>query len=171
MEQDVLVYPYFFNWHTTQIAPVSCGRKIPRFDLYTNPGSCLRRPLLDKLVPHITDEYFQNTDAYCAANFSPVHISTLDDGLTRRVLHTNKMECVFPATPVCAHIGIRGMKPRGQGGLDIYAYDDETLEARIESVRKIVAAPPNQKRYAREWEPFEPAPASMPLPAAFYALQ
>src|SRR5580658_4163233 len=55
VEEDVQVYPNFFQWHQSQTAAASCGRRhwdsrwIYR-DLYTNPGSCLRRPLLDALV-------------------------------------------------------------------------------------------------------------------------
>lgn len=167
VEQDVLVYPYFFDWHATQTAPASCGRKLPRYEYYTNPGSCLRRPLLDALVPHICTSYFLDTGSYCERKFSTRFISTLDDGLIRRVLHDGKMGWSFPTAPVCAHIGIRSMKPKGQGGLDIYAYESETLEQRIEAVRKIVAAPQNQQRYAPEWEPFEPAAVDTPLPAGF----
>lgn len=167
VEQDVLVYPYFFDWHATQTAPASCGRKIPRYEWYTNPGSCLRRPLLDALVPHICPSYFTDTGSYCERMFSTQFISTLDDGLIRRVLFDGKMDWVFPTVPVCAHVGIRGMRIKDQGGLDIYAYEGETLQSRIEGVRKIVAAPANQQRYAREWEPWEPAPAGTPLPAAF----
>jgi len=160
VEEDVLVYPYFFEWHQSQMAPASCGRRMlryPNFDLYTNPGSCLRRPLLDKLVPHITDDYFQDTAAYCAAHFPPDHISTLDDGLIRRVLRMNNLEWVFPPEPVCAHVGISGIKREGEGGgLDIYAIKGDTLEERIESVRRLVVNPPMQERYARLWEPFRP---------------
>lgn len=156
VEEDVLVYPYFFEWHGNQNAAASCGRKIPRFDLYTNPGSCLRRPLLDALVPHITDAYFRDTTGYCDANFSPVHISTLDDGLIRRVLHKNNLQWVFPPKPICAHVGIPYMKRRGHGGLDIYSIDGETLTERIESVRKIVMNPLHPERYARTWEPYLP---------------
>lgn len=156
VEEDVLVYPYFFEWHSNQNAPASCGRKIPRFDLYTNPGSCLRRPLLDKLIPHITEAYFRDTEGYCAANFPPVHISTLDDGLIRRVLAVNGFEWVFPDRPVCAHVGIPGMKRKDTGGINVYNIIGETLEERIECVRKLVADPPYKESYARGWEPFKP---------------
>ena len=50
------------------------------------------------------------------------------------------------------------MKRENTGGLDIYQIKGETLEARIEAVRKLVTNPPQQKIYAREWEPFSPEP-------------
>jgi hypothetical protein len=152
VEEDVLIYPYFFEWHQSRLEPASCGRRMPRypnFPFYTNPGSCLRRPLLDKLVPHINDFYFENTDVYCHVHFPPVHVSTLDDGLIRRVLHVNKLEWVFPPKPVCAHVGL-------QFKFDIYQITGNTLQERIQSVRKLVADPPERDRYARLWEPFQP---------------
>ena len=103
VEEDVFVYPYFFDWHQKHSdAPVSCGRKLPRYDLYTNPGTCFRRPLLDALIPHICDEYFQNTDAYCRANFQEQFISTLDDGLIRRVLKQNGLKWGISRRRLCA---------------------------------------------------------------------
>jgi hypothetical protein len=150
VEEDVMVYPHFFEWHATQVSDVSCGRKIPRFDLYTNPGTCFRRPVLDALRPHVCDEYFQDTEAYCQ-RFQPVHSSTLDDGLIRRVIAEHGLTVSFPEKPVCAHQGIRGL-----GLYDIYQIEGSTMAERVESVRKILADPPQKVRYAKEWEEYRP---------------
>lgn len=166
VEEDVLVYPYFFDWHATQTAPVSCGRQHiygnpPQiYPYYTNPGTCFRRPLLDALRPHVRDAYFRDTNSYCEAEFGELRfISTLDDGLIRRVIAKNKFEFVFPPSPVCAHVGMRWL-----GRLDIYQIVGETLEERIECVRGIIAAPKNQARYAGDWEPFSPSSHFMHKP-------
>lgn len=68
----------------------------------------------------------------------------------------NGFEVAFPPSPVCAHVGIRGMGRLGTGQYDIYTIEGETLDERIESTRKIVTAPKNPKRYAPEWEPYSP---------------
>lgn len=154
VEEDVLVYPYFFQWHQSQTAPASCGRVHPdeRWiyrHLYTNPGSLLRRPLLDVLIPHINDQYFQDTKLYCEMNFIPWDVSTLDDWLIRRVMRKNNMECVYPPSPVCAHVGFRGY-----GGLDIYQNHETDLMKKIERARVILATTNPKDRYARDFEPY-----------------
>jgi hypothetical protein len=155
VEDDVMVYPDFFEWHQTAVwADASCGRSLSYFNLYTNPGSCLRRPLLDLLVPHINDEYFRDTKAYCDKNFQPNHISTLDDGLIRRVLHDNNMTVLFPERPRCAHQGFRGYR-----SYDIFQNEGE-VEERIAGLRQIIAkieaGDPHLTRYAtRLFEPFQ----------------
>ena len=114
IEEDVMIFPnQFFRWHRAQSDEVSCGRRLANFPYYTNPGSYLRRPLLNQLIPHITDEYFQDTVAYCEANFPPApYTSTLDDGLIRRVIEW----CEFD----CAHLTRRRFAPikdsSGMGG-------------------------------------------------------
>lgn len=153
VEEDVLVYPYFFEWHRAQTTDISCGRIMhthPDFKLYTNPGSRWGKKALDALVPHICSEYFQDRDAYCA-KFPPVHISTLDDGLMRRVIAANELTWNFPEKPVCAHAGFRLLNQ-----VDIYMIGDGTLEERIVRVRELIANPPNRERYARDWEPYLP---------------
>jgi len=154
VEEDVLVYPYFFEWHQSQTAPVSCGRKIPRYDLYTNPGTCFRRPLIDALLPHICDEYFRNTNSYCAGNFKDQFISTLDDGLIRRVIHQNSFEWVFPPSPVCAHVGFRAY-----GRTHLYQVSHLPILERIERAREIIGNPNNTEvgdRYTTDWEAYRP---------------
>jgi hypothetical protein len=156
VEEDVLVFSNFFDWHATQTSDISCGRIMPRypdFKLYTNPGSRFSRCALDALVPHVCDEYYRDTDAYCDKVKPGVHISTLDDGLIRRVVAAENLTVTFPPSPVCAHVGFRWL-----GRLDIYQIPDGTLEERIERVRELVANPPNKERYARDWEPFTVGP-------------
>lgn len=153
VEEDVMVFPHFFTWHRSQTAEASCGRKIPRYDLYTNPGSCLRRPLLEKLVPHINDDYFRDPGSYCERNFSQQFISYLDDGLIRRVIADNGMKWVFPETPVAAHQGFFGY-----GRYDITPMVGQTLEEKIANWPKmeetILTSPdPRYKRYCADFEP------------------
>jgi len=167
IEEDVLVYPQtFFTWHRSAIkgcigpeqsnkVAASCGRKHPDLrwqyrDLYCNPGSCLRRPLLDALVPHINSEYFQDTKAYCDKHFPPWEVSTLDDWLIRRVMKQEGMSCVYPETPVCAHVGFRGY-----GSLDIYQNNEADLGKRIERARYLLATVKPTDQYARDFEPYQ----------------
>lgn len=163
VEDDVLVYPYFFDRHAENSAEVSCGRQLtygqpPKiYPYYTNPGTCFRRPLLDALRPHVCNDYFRDTGSYCEREFGELRfVSTLDDGLIRRVIAKNGFKWVAPMRPLCAHVGIRGMARQGEGGFDIYTITGETLEERIESTRKIITDPPNRERYAQEWEPYAP---------------
>lgn len=157
VEEDVLVYPNFFQWHESQTAPASCGRRHwdSRWkyrDLYTNPGACLRRPLLDALVPHINDQYFSGTREYLDRTFGPWHeITHLDDGLIRNVIRKNGWDVAYPETPVCAHIGFRGY-----ASLDIYQNNDPNLEKRIERARYLLATVRNTDMYAHDFEPYCP---------------
>jgi hypothetical protein len=156
VEEDVIVFPGFFDWHEAQNdAVASCGRRHwdSRWkyrDLYTNPGSCLRRPLLDALLPHICDDYFRDTRGYLDRTFGPWHeITHLDDGLIRNVM---KQQCwfpVYPDAPVCAHIGFRGY-----GQLDIYANNETEIEKKIARAREIMAGVSNTDQYARDFEPY-----------------
>jgi hypothetical protein len=154
LEEDVQIYPNrFFSWHRKQTALASCGRR--HWDLrwkynhlYTNPGSCLRKPLLDALIPHINAEYFQDTKAYCDKYFPPWDVSTLDDWLIRRVMRSMSDSLpVYPSSPVCAHIGFRGY-----GQLDIYANNETDLGKRIERAREILATVDPKGQYARDFE-------------------
>jgi hypothetical protein len=157
VEEDVMVYPYFFQWHEAQSAPASCGRRHwdkrwKYIDLYTNPGSCLRRPLLDKLVPHIQDEYFLDTRGYLDRTFGPWHdITHLDDGLIRNVLKANGWDVVYPERAVCAHQGFAGY-----GKLHIYQNNEIDLEKRIERAREIMASTSPMEPFARDFEPYSP---------------
>src|SRR5579859_4296823 len=71
VEEDVLVMRDFFEYHWARMIDykVSCGRRCHRFFprspwVYTNPGSCLSREFLDQLIPHINDEFYDNTGGY-----------------------------------------------------------------------------------------------------------
>ena len=154
VEEDVLVFPQFFQWHQSQSAAASCGRRHPdpRWvyrNLYTNPGSCLRRPLLDVLLPHINDEYFADTKAYCDKHFFLWDTSTLDDWLIRRVMMKHGLETIYPDAPVCAHIGFR-MYNR----IDIYMNHEVGIEKKIARAREIMAGVSNTDRYATDFEPY-----------------
>jgi hypothetical protein len=157
VEEDVLVYPYFFEWHESQTAVASCGRRHYdtrwKFrDLYTNPGSCLRRPLLDALVPHICDEYFSDTRGYLDRTFGPWHeITHLDDGLVRNVMKANGWLPAYPEKPVCAHVGFRGYRQ-----LDIYQNNETDLLKRIKRAEELISDPPQQQIWAKDWEPYQP---------------
>jgi hypothetical protein len=156
VEEDVLVYPYFFQWHQSQTSPASCGRRHPdkRWKyrhLYTNPGSCLRRPLLDALVPHINDEYFSDTRGYLDRTFGPWHeITHLDDGLIRNVMRANGWEAAY-GKPVCAHIGFRGYAQ-----LDLFQNNELDLEKRIERAREIMATTTADNPWSADFEPYAP---------------
>jgi hypothetical protein len=158
IEEDVLIYPkQFFSWHRSQTAPASCGRyhydtRWKFRDLYTNPGSCLRRPLLDALVPHICDEYFSDTRGYLDRTFGPWHeITHLDDGLVRNVMKVNGWLPAYPEKPVCAHIGFRGY-----ASLDIYQNNETDLLKRIKRAEELISDPPQQQMWAPDWEPYRP---------------
>jgi hypothetical protein len=164
IEEDILVYPYFFQWHQCLAAdfhpPVaSCGRR--HYDtrwkyrhLYTNPGSLLRRPLLDQLIPHICDEYFADTRGYLDRTFGEWHeITHLDDGLIRNVMAVNEWLPVYPEQPVCAHIGFRGYD-----SLNIYKNNAVGLEQRIQRAREIMATTSNRDQFAKDFEPYNPLP-------------
>jgi hypothetical protein len=162
VEEDVLVYPNFFEWHQCLASdfhpPVaSCGRRHPNIrwkycHLYTNPGSLLRRPLLDALIPHIRDEYFSDTRGYLDRTFGPWHeVTHLDDGLIRNVMRQNGWLPVYPLTPVCAHIGFRAY-----GSLDIYHNNEADIEKRILRAREIMASTSNKDMYAEDYEGYNP---------------
>jgi hypothetical protein len=75
IEEDVLIKKDFFSWHLSQTdCLASCGRKDPSHyplygPLYTNPGSCLHRELLDQLIPHINSDYLTRLREYLEENF------------------------------------------------------------------------------------------------------
>jgi hypothetical protein len=115
VEEDVIVRRNYFEWHDNRMMTgeyvATCGRKDRRFyplypDVYTNPGSCLRRDLLDRLVPHINDRYFLGLGAYLDEQFGRWdEMSQLDDGLIRRVIREMGGKVKYPSEPTCAHQG------------------------------------------------------------------
>ena len=121
VEEDILVWPDFFEYHWEQMtvgAVVSCGRRCARFwtrcpGMYTNPGSCLSREFLDKLIPHINNDFYKATGPYMDRVLGQVEgIHGLDDGLIRRVLWKHELadRVVYPPAdaPRCAHTGFIG---------------------------------------------------------------
>jgi len=157
LEEDVLCYPYYFSWHRSQTAVASCGRyhhdgRWKFRHLYTNPGACLKRPLLDALVPHICDAYFQDMRGYLDRTFGAWHeITQLDDGLVRNTMRQNNWLPVYPKAPVCAHIGFRAYD-----SLDIYKNYGLDLGTRIQRAREIMATTSNRDQYAKDFEPYAP---------------
>lgn len=121
IEEDILVWPDIFDYHREQVAKgavASCGRQCARFwkrcpGMYTNPGSYLTRELLDKLIPHINNDFYKATGPYMDRVLGQVEgIHGLDDGLIRRVLwkHDLADRVVYPPAdaPRAAHTGFVG---------------------------------------------------------------
>lgn len=164
VEEDVGVYPYFFDWHGAQMAPVSLGRRTvvgnfhQRFPkAYRNPGSCLRRPVLDLLVPHINDDYYRDQKAYCDAQGFPTEkYGPVDDGLICYVIEKAGMGVAIPDEPICAHQGFFYYNQ-----LDIYMNHETEIGKKIERIKQIhreieTSPDPRHKRYGRDFEPFLP---------------
>ena len=163
LEDDVQVYPNWLQWHLSQICTgdyvATCGRRIPLFfekhgDIYTNPGSCLRRDLLEKLVPHINNDYFGATAPYIRKTFGrePIN-SSLDDGLVRMVCQQMGGICKYPDKPTCAHQGLDWYQ-----NLDIFM-NPGSVEERIFGLRKILEilrVDPRYIRYSQDFEPYDP---------------
>lgn len=166
VEEDVMCFPGFFEYHEAQHAPASLGRRtnLGRFhekhpNAYRNPGACLRRPLLDLLIPHICDAYYADQKGYCdAQGFPSDKYGPVDDGLICYVLEKAGMEVALPDKAVCAHQGFYYY-----GKLDIFALPDgnpgvlERLEAFKTMEQNILhGADPRFKRYATDFEPYLP---------------
>jgi len=156
IEEDILVRPNFFEWHLAQIdCLASCGRKDPHHyplygPLYTNPGSCLRRELVEQLLPHINDDFFLRGRAYLDERFGPWDSqSYLDDGLIRRVIRQMGGRAVYPETPVCAHQGFRFYNK-----LDLYMNHEVGIEKRIARLREIISKIRPGDRYASDFESY-----------------
>lgn len=156
LEEDVLVLPGFFKWHLDiKLQPsvlATCGRWSGFNDkygpLYTNPGSCLSRPLLDKLIPHINDDYFTHLRSYLDEHFGAWdEMSELDDGLIRRVIHQMGGQALFPAEPVARHIGWRFYN-----AIDIYMNRETSIEKRIARLREIILSLKPGDRYCADFE-------------------
>jgi len=160
LEEDVLVQENFFQWHLQQHTSdeylASCGRKdrhhYPLYGpLYTNPGSCLSRRLVEQIIPHICDGYFLGLREYLDEKLPPRwdEQSSLDDGLIRRVIRKMGGKCVYPETPVCAHQGFRFY-----GKLDLYQNREIGIENRIRRLQEIIKTIRPGDRYATDFEPF-----------------
>ena len=162
VEEDVMVFPNWLDWHLAQMATgeyvASCGRLRASTlkylgQTYTNPGSCLSRKLLDQLVPHINDIYFEGTGLYCEKVFGQASWagSSLDDGLIRAVIAGMGGKVAYPANPVAAHQGWQGYEL----GLAVYANHGD-IRTRIAGLRKLIAKIQPGERYARDFEFYDP---------------
>jgi len=164
VEEDVMVRSGFFAFHEAQHSLfanresrilATCGRQVKYFmdnfgDLYSNPGSCLSRRLVEALIPHLCSAYYADQEGYLNANFEPwPEMSKLDDGLIRRVIRQLDGRVVSANPGVCAHQGFRYYDK-----LSIYRNEETVIEARISRLRRILADVRPGDRYARDFEPF-----------------
>lgn len=154
IEEDIMIRPHFFDWHLSQTdCLASCGRK-DRFHyplygpLYTNPGSCLHRELVEQIVPHICDDYFHRLRGYLDDHFGPWDTqSNLDDGLIRRVIRLMGGKAVYPDLPVCAHQGFRAYNK-----LDLYMNYETDIEKKIARLREILRNVRPTDRYTKDFD-------------------
>lgn len=159
LEEDICVRPWFYEHHLKTIngqnVLASCGRKDRHFyplhpDIYVNPGSCLRRELIEQLLPYICDDYFTRLREYLDEHFEPwPEMSMLDDGLIRRVIRKMGGRAIFPEEPVCTHIGWRFY-----GKLDLYQNNEVGIENRIARLRQLMQTIKPGDRYATDFEFF-----------------
>jgi len=168
VEEHVFVRSEFFHrhWETMSTGKylASCGRICPRFSrlnagVYTNPGSCLVRPLLDNLVPHINDKFFDDTGGYIRNLMpeKPGYIGGLDDGLIRRVITVMGGEAYHQDPAVCSHVGFQAYENR----YDFCQIDESApIGKRIEDLRKMfLRLDPINASYAahiRDLDPLTP---------------
>ncbi len=161
VEEDVMVYPDFFLWHYRAqrgedrcdgTAPIAtCGRRWKHYksDFYTNPGACLSRELLDKVVPHINDDFFAARRVYMNGVFGEMdEASDLDDGLIRRVIRQCGSYIQYPESPVCAHQGFwayqKFVEYKTTGSVD----------ERIEQLKRMLSKIDPNGRYTKDFEPY-----------------
>jgi hypothetical protein len=155
IEEDVRIYPEFFEWHRAQTEVASCGRWTRFNDMYgpyyTNPGSCLRRPLLDVLLPHINDTYFIRLRLYLDKEFGTwPEMSELDDGLIRRCVKSinGTGACAFPPNPVAVHQGFHMYNRL----MDYINSGD--IQQRIHGLRLMHKRLTPMNRYTRDYEAY-----------------
>lgn len=160
IEEDVLVRPNFFEHHLSTMATgeylASCGRKdrghYPVYGaLYTNPGSCLSRALVEQLIPHLNDEYYRDLRGYLDCALPPRwdEQSNLDDGLIRRVVRQMGGKVAYPDTGVCVHQGWAFYNK-----IDIYMNDETDIEKRIARLKELISKIRPGDRYARDFEAY-----------------
>jgi len=161
IEEDIQVRPDFFERHLSSFSAqkpdilASCGRIDVNHarlygTLYTNPGSCLSRRLVENLIPHINDDYFQRLGEYLNEHFEPWDTqSQLDDGLIRRVIRGMGGRVVYPDPGVCVHQGFRLYNK-----IDLYMNFETKIEKKIARLREIISAIRPGDRYAKDFEPF-----------------
>jgi hypothetical protein len=156
IEEDILIYPDYFTWHyqaqNSGDYLASCGRKLarlPKYDQYQNPGSCFKREKLGLIVPHINEELFLNREAYYEKHFGRMdEVSTLDDGLVRRIAKHGGYRVIYPEVPKCAHIGFQAYN-RYTGWAN-----EGNIEQRIAGLRRMLPTVSPSNRYTGDFEPF-----------------
>jgi hypothetical protein len=162
VEEDVMVTPDYFNWHRRawendwyepESGPIfaSCGRYLDRYgrNHYTNPGSCFHKSSLEKIVPHICDDFFADRRGYMDKTFGPMdEASDLDDGLIRRVCRQQHGTLAWPTKPVAYH-------------QRFYAYqrfaeykNEGNIQTSIANLRQMLPKLDCKNRYTRDWEAF-----------------
>jgi len=157
VEEDVLVSKSFFSLHNrihgTGTYFVTCGRRLGKFptDFYSNPGTCYRRESIEKVLPHINDDYFRDPGGYLDKHFPTMAgmDGPLDDGLIRKVQRSvnGRVLCTDPATAF--HQGFKYY-----GKLDPWVNRTGTIQERIQRLRKILSEIKSTDRYAQDFEPF-----------------
>jgi len=156
IEEDVMLYPEYFQWHfavqDSSRLLASCGRRKKEYktEFYTNPGSCLNRKLLDCVVPHINEDYFNNRFGYLNSHFEVMEdAGDLDDGIIRRVIKQKQAEVIYPKAPVVAHQGFWAYQKLTQ-------YKTHgTIQERIEQLRNMLPSLNPKDRYLKDFEPFK----------------
>lgn len=154
IEEDVVIGKDFFNWHDeAQKKPVlaSLGRRHRGwYEFYTNPGSCFSRESLGRVVQHINDDLFRDRITYMNNFFGRMdEVSTLDDGLVRRIQKFYKLPVAIPEKPMCAHIGFMAYN-RYMGWVN----DGKTIQEKIVKLRQMLLKVELEKsRYTQDFEP------------------
>jgi hypothetical protein len=167
IEEDVMVYPDYFDWHfaihENYFNPAhllaTCGRRKKEYktEFYTNPGSCLHRNLLDYIVPHINDDFFQNRIKYLNERFGSIEdCGDLDDGLIRRVIDKVQAEIIYPDCPVVAHQGFWAYQK-------LVEYKTHgSIQERVEQLRNMLPTLNPKDRYLKDFEPYRWSRQRMP---------
>lgn len=110
VEDDVIVYPEFFDWHRCHhnMLPLACSIAVqnPGHGAYASLGVCFRREVLQLIRPHCRVAYFQNMRGYCKANFPPSTFDCEQDGLFARLL--KDFPVLWAKTPRAQHVGWYG---------------------------------------------------------------
>jgi hypothetical protein len=159
IEEDVLVSRSYFDWayqtHNSGDYFVVCGRRCGRLplDFFSNPASTYRHDSLSKVVPHISEAYFDNNEKYLNDHFPEFkgQDGVLDDGLIRKVCKANgnRVKCAEPA--VAAHVGFRMYQ-----GPHEYKNTGKNIEERISWIREFLSDIPKRKqqdpRYLQDLE-------------------
>ena len=155
VEEDVRVYPDFFDWsletHRSTFCFATCGRRHKFGDgYYTNPGACFHSCSLASVVFHINEDFFANRREYMDLCFGKMdEASDLDDGLIRRVIRSSGQGgVVYPTTPKVAHQGFKYFNVLS------YLSVEGTIQERIQRLRVLLDTISSKDRYTRDFEKF-----------------